>query len=235
MDKKIFYIPAAIIIAGLIIAGALIFTRKPVSAPGLLNNSPSPTPESTGNVNVVSDKDHIRGDINAPLTIIEYSDTECPFCKKFQETMQQLMDVYGKEGKIKWVYRHFPLDALHTKSRKESEATECAAELGGNEKFWAYLDRIYEITPSNDGLDPKQLLVIAEYLGLDKKAFEDCLNSGRHAQDVEDNYQKGLKAGVQGTPFSIIITKDNEQIPINGALPYSQLKIGIDQLLAEGS
>ncbi len=101
----------------------------------------------------VTDKDHIAGNAQADIIIVEYSDTECPFCKKFHETMIQVMDEYGKSGKVAWVYRHFPLDALHKKARKEAEATECAAELGGNDKFWEYLNLMMKITPANDQLD----------------------------------------------------------------------------------
>jgi len=116
------------------------------------------------NMKPVSDGDHILGDKNAPVKIVEFSDTECPFCKRFHTTMQQV--VKDNNGQVAWVYRHFPLDQLHSKARKEAEATECAAELGGNEKFWAYLNRLMEVTPANNGLDPAELLTIASYAGL---------------------------------------------------------------------
>src|SRR3989344_1332658 len=116
------------------------------------------------NMKPVSDSDHILGDKNAPVKIVEFSDTECPFCKRFHVTMQQV--VKDSNGQTAWVYRHFPLDQLHSKARKEAEATECVAELGGNEKFWAYLNRIMEVTPSNNGLDPAELLNTAAYVGL---------------------------------------------------------------------
>jgi protein-disulfide isomerase len=105
----------------------------------------------------VTEKDHITGNPQADVVLIEYSDTECPFCKRFHETMIQVMAEYGASGKVAWVYRHFPLDALHSKARHEAEATECATELGGNEKFWAYLNKLEEITPSNNGLDASLL------------------------------------------------------------------------------
>lgn len=108
-------------------------------------------------VNPVTPNEHIKGNPNAEVFVIEYSDPECPFCKRFHETMKSVMQEYGDTGKVAWVYRHFPLDALHTKARKEAEAFECAAELGGNVKFWEYADKLFEITPSNDGLDPKLL------------------------------------------------------------------------------
>lgn len=105
----------------------------------------------------VTEKDHIAGNPQADLIIIEYSDPECPFCKRFHETMVQAMDEYGKQGKVAWVYRHFPLDAIHSKARHEAEAIECAGELGGNDKFWEYVNTLYKITPSNNQLDPTLL------------------------------------------------------------------------------
>lgn len=105
----------------------------------------------------VTEKDHITGNPQADLIIVEYSDPECPFCKRFHETMMQAMDEYGKQGKVAWVYRHFPLDAIHSKARHEAEAIECAGELGGNEKLWEYVNTLYKITPSNNQLDPALL------------------------------------------------------------------------------
>jgi protein-disulfide isomerase len=109
------------------------------------------------NLDPVTEKDHISGDTKAELVIIEYSDPECPFCKRFHETMTQVMSEYGKAGKVAWVYRHFPLDAIHSKARKEAEAIECAGELGGNEKLWEYVNTLYKITPANNQLDPTLL------------------------------------------------------------------------------
>ncbi len=100
----------------------------------------------------VTSADHIQGDINAPVKVVEYSDLECPFCKRFHTTMQQVMKEYGKD-KVAWVFRQFPLSQLHSKSPKEAEATECVAELGGNDAFWKFVDLINEVTPSNNALD----------------------------------------------------------------------------------
>ena len=113
----------------------------------------------------VTSADHILGDPNADVMIVEYSDTECPFCKRLEPTLKQLVTDYN--GKVAWVYRHYPLDCvdstdpscqtLHAKSRHEAAATECAAEIGGNDGFWKYLDALYTATPSNDGFDAQML------------------------------------------------------------------------------
>jgi len=224
-------VPIAIVIAGLIIAGAVFYSTK--KSANIANDQipPKDNQEILGPKDI-SKEDHVLGSPEAPLAIIEFSDIECPFCKKFHQTMNQIMDEYGKTGKVKWVYRHFPLDALHDKARKEAEATECAAELGGNEKFWEYINRLYEITPSNNGFDLADLPEIASYVGLDKNKFEECLKSGKYASRVQENYQDGLNAGVEGTPYSVIINlKDGKKYPLSGSLPYQQIKIIIDQLL----
>jgi protein-disulfide isomerase len=112
----------------------------------------------------VSSDEHILGDANAPVVIVEYSDTECPFCKVFHNTMHQVLD--QSAGKVAWVYRHFPIEQLHAKAPLEAEATECAWEQGGNEMFWKYIDEIFKRTGSNDKLPVEELTVIAKDLGL---------------------------------------------------------------------
>ena len=109
--------------------------------------------ETSFTLDPVTPADHILGNPNAEVFIVEYSDLECPFCKQFHKSMLEIMSEYGAEGKVAWVYRHFPLDQLHSKARKEAEATECATELGGNDAFWEYTNKIFEITPSNNGLN----------------------------------------------------------------------------------
>ena len=147
--KNNFSIPVAIVVAGVLIAGAVYLSAGKSVPEGATNQAIQPTQGDTTSLDkmrAITKDDHVRGNPNAPVKIVEYSDTECPFCKRFHPTMNQIMGEYGKNGKVAWVYRHFPIDSLHPiKARKEAEATECANELGGNDKFWAYLDRIYEI------------------------------------------------------------------------------------------
>ena len=183
-----------------------------------------------GKVEPVSNKDHVRGNRNAKIALIEYSDLECPFCKRFHPTAQQVLSTYGDD--VMWVYRHFPLDSLHSKADKEAEAVECAAKLGGEDKFWALTDKIYEVTPSNDGLDLSILPDLAEGIGLDRTAFTQCLDSGEMAARVESDYQTGLAAGITGTPGNIIINVQNgKSTLLPGAYPFDQVKQAIDELL----
>lgn len=223
-----YLIPGAIIIAGLIIAGAVMSSRNNDVKKEALNNVPSAAAEK---VRPLSDKDHILGSPNAQVTIVEFSDFECPFCKVFHETMKQVVDTYGKDGRVAWVYRHFPLDGLHSKARKEAEASECAADQGGNAAFWSYADGIFAVTPSNNGLDLNQLPVIAKNIGLDVKAFQNCLDSGKFASRVSDNLADAIASGGNGTPYSVILTSKGDVFPFSGALPFEQIKNAIDQAL----
>lgn len=218
----------AVVVAGALIAGAIYFSSvKPRDATPT-NQQPETGNAGLENIRAISELDHIRGDAKALVRIVEYSDTECPYCKLFHGTMGQIMDEYGKQGKVAWVYRHFPIDSRHPKARKEAEATECANELGGNEKFWEYIDRLYEITPSNNGLDLAELPKIAEYIGLDATKFSSCLGSGKYAKHIEEDFQNANATGGGGTPWSIVIAKNGKKYPINGAQSYGTVKQIID-------
>ena len=135
-------------------------------------DQPQAPTETVGNFRPVNlKKDHVRGDKGAKITLLEYSDLECPFCKKFHETMNLVTK--ANEGKINWIYRHFPLDGLHKKARPEAEASECAADQG---KFWEFIDLVFQRTPSNDGLDLSTLPTIAKDAGVkDIQKFNKCV------------------------------------------------------------
>ena len=210
MPNNSLTVPIAIIIAGAFVAIALFFGG------GSQRDKPEQVPVAEANIEIppVDSSDHIVGNPGADVVFIEFSDTECPFCKTFHETMNQIMAEYGKDGKVAWVFRHFPLwkpnpggRALHPRAEKEAQATECANELGGNAKFWEYVNKLFEITPSNNGLDPAELPKIAKLVGLNETAFNTCLESNKYAVEVEKDYQIALKAGARGTPTSVILLK----------------------------
>jgi len=191
-----------------------------------------PVAAAAGTVKPVDPKtDHIRGDKNAKVFVIEYSDFECPFCKRFHPTMQQLMTNYA--GKVAWVYRQYPL-SFHQNAQKEAEASECASELGGNDAFWKFADKIFERTTSNGtGFAVDALGPLAKEVGLNQQAFQKCLDSGKYAAKVAQDEQEGQAAGVTGTPGNIIWTKDGKPQLIEGAVPLQTLKAAIDPILAK--
>ncbi len=235
MNTEKLAVPFAIIIAGALIAGAFYFSNIKASEQLAKTQAKSaqPTPtDGVGDIRPISADDHMLGNPNADVIILEYSDTECPFCKMFHPTLKRIMDEYGKSGKVAWVYRHFPIDQLHSKARKEAEATECANELGGSIKFWEYIGQVYERTQSNNSLDPAELPRIAKDVGLDVAKFNTCLSSGKYATKVQADYDDAIKAGGRGTPYSILISKDGTKTPINGADSYENVKRTLDALLA---
>jgi protein-disulfide isomerase len=179
----------------------------------------------------ISGNDHILGNPNADVVMVEYSDTECPFCKEFYSSLQQIMSVYGTSGKVAWVYRQFPIADLHKRAPKEAEATECAYDQGGNDAFWKYLTEVYSTTNSNDTLDPALLPKIASDVGLNVSLFNTCLSTGKFTAKVQTDYDNAIAAGGQGTPFTILVTKDGGRVPINGEEDYATLKQTIDLLL----
>lgn len=224
--KQSLGIPAAIVIAGLAVAGAIYFTGRG-SGGNVAKLAVPAQPSIVKPITVDIKTDHIIGNPKAPVTILEYSDIECPYCKKFHQTMQKIMAEYGKDGKVNWVYRHLP---LHKNAPREALASECAADLGGNEKFWQYLDKIYEITPGNDGLADSELPNIAETVGLNRTKFLECLNSARFDAKISAQAADARAAGAQGTPFNFIIV-NGDNLELRGALPYENLKAIIDQSL----
>lgn len=239
---NLYLIPLAVIIAGAVIAFAVVMTGG--AAPGQQTAQVSPEeqeeqvqpkqeePKSIlDNLRPISERDHIKGNPDAAVKLVEFSDTECPFCKRFYDTTQQLFSEYGASGQVAIIFRHFPLESLHSKAPKEAQAAECAWELGGNDAFWAYLDRIFEITPSNNQLDLQELPRIAEYAGLDTVKFQECLNSTRHLQRLQEDMEDGINSGVEGVPFSIVIAPNGQKFAVNGAQPYTVVKQTIDNAL----
>ena len=187
-----------------------------------------PTEPTAGQVKPVSKTDHIKGDFSkADVFLIEYSDMECPFCKRFHPTMEQVVQTYGT--KVAWVYRHFPL-SFHANAQKEAEASECVAELGGNTAFWKFTDLIYERTATGGtGFALTDLPKLAKELGLNEAKFKSCLDSGKYAQKVQQDMTEGQAAGVTGTPGTVLLTRSGETRIISGAQPFEQVKTTIDQ------
>lgn len=224
--KNHILVPVAIVLAGALIAGAVYFVNKQPKRPD------ANKPLTAGDIRPVDSTDHILGSPTAPIKLIEYSDFECPYCKVYQETLHQIMDDYGAKGQVAWVFRHFPLHELHSKAPKEAEAAECAADLGGNEAFWNFSDKLYEITPSNNGLDLAKLPDIAEQIGLDRAKFTQCLDSGKFKDKVASQREEIMKTGAQGTPH-LVIEVAGSFLPLPGAQPIGALRSAINELLKQ--
>ncbi len=242
-NKTQWITPIAIIIAGILIAFALYYRGPSKGGAGTdaINNALA---QPKIEVAPVSSVDHIRGNKDAKIVFIEYSDIECPFCQLFQETMNTLFTQYGKDNQIAWVYRHFPLaygdDPLHVNAAKAAEATECVYEIGGDQAFWKYIDALYASIDHNKGpMDISSVTDIAVQQGIDAAKFKACYDSGKYAKKVRESYDAGLKAGALGTPYTVLYYKDQYIPLINnegkslGALPFEILQRIVEELLAK--
>jgi len=185
------------------------------------NDSGTPTAQATS-VPAVSDDDHKLGPENAEITLVEYSDFECPYCGTFHPTLQEVMKNY--EGKIRWVYRHFPL-SFHPNALPAANAAECASEQG---KFWEFADKFFA---NQDKLGDAYYRQLAGEFGLNVSKWEDCYKTQKYNDKIQSQAAAGGAAGVTGTPGSFIVGKDGKAIPIQGALPYASVAQAIDQLL----
>ncbi len=208
-----------------LLASALMLT-------GLLMTSAHAAPVQDWGILPVVDAqtDHIRGNPTPKVTLIEYADYECPFCKNHHKTMQMLMERFP--NKINWVYRHFPL-SFHQNAEKEAEASECIAELGGNDTFWKFTDAIFERTTSNgNGFSLAKLGPLAQELGVDQTKFQDCLDSGKYAKKVQAQMDAGTVAGVNGTPATFVVkTSNGKWQMISGAVDYPQFNDVVTAML----
>lgn len=183
------------------------------------------------------DDDPVLGDKNAPVTIVEFSDYECPFCKRhFDDTLPQLIKNYVDTGKVKIVFRDFPLSFHDPLATKEAVAANCAGEQGGDSKYFEYHDQIFTRTKSNgNGLAEADLTTIATDLGLNLSSFNTCIADSAQADEVKKDIADGSAAGASGTP-SFIIGKSTSNGEIDGDLvvgaqPYAAFQAVIDPLL----
>lgn len=235
-----YLIPLAIVIAGAFVAAALYFGNSGTtgSAPMAANTgteqpsqaAPQPT-GSTDAVRPVTSEDHIKGNPNAPIKIVEYSDFECPFCKRFHDTMNEVMDKYGDSGEVAWVFRQFPLEQLHpVKAQRAAVATECAAEQGGNDAFWTIADGYFADPSTGNNRTNQDVLIpeLAAAAGLDTDRFNECLESGKYDEHIQADIANAVETGGRGTPWSVMIGPDGKTYPINGAQPLA----AIEQLIS---
>ncbi len=229
-------VPMAIVFSALLIAGAIVYSGagKQAGAPIQVGNEKPGAQQVTGTMEVapVTDKDHIYGNPNAPIMIVEYSDFDCPFCKNFHESMQKIMETYGKDGKVAWVYRQFPLKQLHPNAPKVAAASECVASLGGNDAFWKFANLLISDRGVNE---PSNLTKLPEYAvtaGVDKAKYTACVDAGTFDAKITEDVAAAMKAGAKGTPYSVMIVGDQQGV-IDGAQPYEVVAQMVDTMLAQ--
>jgi protein-disulfide isomerase len=173
-------------------------------------------------VEVSVDGAPFRGPANAAITLVEFSDFECPFCKRAHPTLMQVLEKYS--GKVKLVYRDFPLESIHPQARRAAEAARCAQDQG---KFWDYYDVLFTESPK---LAPDDLKRYAAQIGIDVKKFDDCLSGGVHKNAVQKDWDEGTRLGITGTPAFFINGR-----PLTGAQPIEAFARIIDEELARAT
>lgn len=231
MGERNFLVPGAIIAAGAIIAGAVIYVGRsgaPALGPGSRDAATAAAGAIPGNL---SDDDPSLGSPSAPVTVVEFSDFQCPFCRKlFRETLPGLKEDYIKGGKVRFVYRDFPIAGIHEMAETYAQAAECADEQG---RFWEMHDTIFQEQDLRgpgtiSGVTVSDLKGWARKVGLDGAAFDGCVDSGKYREEVAKDLADGQAAGVTGTPTTFINGR-----AVVGAVPYQQLKAFINAALAD--
>lgn len=235
--KNSLMIPIAIIIGFGFISLAIFFQGSNSSAGTLPNLSERPPafqnqPVRAEEIRPITAEDNIRGNPNAPIVILEYSDYDCPFCKHFHETMNLIMENYGPTGQVAWVYRHNPIEQLHPSATFVAMSAECVAEVGGNEAFWTFSDLVFNERGRAEPTNLTRLHEFAERAGADRRLYQECVDSERTLERVRADISDAQKAGAIGSPHSLLIVGDQiAQIP--GSESFATLSIMIENLLEQ--
>lgn len=226
MNKDTITVPGAIIIAGVLIAGAILFGFVYMKGEGT-GTAGKPTTENP-KIPAVSADDRVIGNPKtAEITLVEYSDLQCPFCTRFHPVVEQVVKDYG--GKVAWVYRHFPLSQIHPEALPAAIASECVGSLRGNDAFFSFVDGVFK---------NQERIGVALYRELGSKAgisagdLDACIAKNESEAKIKQQFTDAVAAGGQGTPFTIILDKKGKTLGvIPGALPIEQVKAQIDLLL----
>lgn len=215
-------IPLAIVLGGVIIALAVYATVRPQNQNATLE---------TGNpalVRPVDPEDHVLGNPNAPIKIVEYSDFDCGHCKTYDATLRTLMNELGATGDVAWVFRHYPIRELHPNAFKHAEAAACAARTGGSDAFWKFSASLFENQPAM----PDRYGEFAQAAGIPSNAFATCMQNAATTVDARINadIENGTAAGARGTPYTVIIAEGKKPVALSGAYPYTELKATIESM-----
>ena len=210
----------SILVAGVLVAGAIIFVNLNPSQPAVAVGEPT----VQANVAAPSESDYRLGSPDAPVVLVEYSDFQCPFCSMIHPTLKRIVEESG--GKIAWVYRHLPLESIHSQALPSALASECIGEQLGQSGFWAFADDIFD---DQSGMNSARYTSIAKKLGADVEQFHACTASEKSLSKIDAQALEAQKNGGTGTPFTVVVAGDT-QVPISGALPYAQIMAVINSV-----
>jgi len=209
-----------VVAAGRIIAGAVFLSG------GSSNNNSGGSGGGLGNTaqyeenrgfRIPDGSDHIRGNLSASISVVEFSDFECPFCARLHPTLARIVE---ENNDVKWAYRHFPLSSIHSRAISSARASECIARLGGNDAFWEFTDAAFQ---NQRRLGDAWYEKIAASLGIGSEEFENCMNDKSVAQDVQKDLNEATGFGARGTPFVVVVAPSGKITTFSGALPYDSI------------
>ncbi|MBP7770669.1 MAG: thioredoxin domain-containing protein [Candidatus Pacebacteria bacterium] len=215
MPKNLELSPSvSILIAGVLIAGAIIFVNLNANAA----QAPAGDGALPGNTSVPAPgaDDHIIGSPQAPIVLIEYLDFQCVYCSLVHPTLKRLVE--ESDGQVAWVMRHLPLESIHPEARPSGLAAECIAEQLGNAGWWAFAD---DMMANQEGMGTARYLGLAAQLGADTAQYMSCVSSNKYSQKIDEHAAEAQVAGAQGTPYTVVYG-NGAQVPLSGALPYEQ-------------
>jgi protein-disulfide isomerase len=210
----------ALIVIGLVWIRDAGSSNGAAALPSAPSAAAAGAPTFAGDIN--EDGNYFKGDENAPVTIYEFSDYQCPFCARFfSSTLSQIEEAYIKTGKVKFVYKDFPLDSIHAEATPAAIAARCAGDQG---KFWEMHDSIFENQQSLSSSNYKKW---ASEMGLNTGEFNNCLDTQKYLSAVRKDLVEGQEAGIRGTPGFVIAGK-----VISGAQPFSVFQQAIEAELS---
>lgn len=218
-------IPAAIIFAGLVLSITIIMIRHE-------ETPPVPTGDITKTL-PVGPQDHVRGDETPEVTLITYTDLDCPFCKRFHDVIEQLVVEYGEDGGVAFVLRHFPIIDLHPDSGSHAKAAECASSLGGETAFWGFIRALMTANPEGTSFDPRDYGTLAPILSIDASKLLACTNGTGFDDRVARDFENALLIGARGTPYTVVMIDGMDPFGVSGYLPYEGMKTVVERALAQ--
>ncbi len=222
--RKELTIPLAILFVGIIVSITIFVTHPHVAL------SPNGNPDA---VRPVDTTDHFLGNPAAPVVLIEYSDVDSEYSKNFQKVMEQVMQDYGANGNVAWVYRDLPLGDSDVNSEEHDEAAECVASIGKPSDFFAFIDAMQAAAPGDSLFDPAGYDPIVSSLGLATGTFDSCMSAHTFQNKVAEDYKNAQEIGASGTPYNIILIKDQKPLVISGSIPYDTMKKVLDAAIAK--
>jgi protein-disulfide isomerase len=220
--KNEWFLPGAIIVAGIIIAISVysVHHAQLMSKKG--------NPEAARPIDAT---DHVIGNPAAPVVVIEYGDIDSRYTKDFDLVMTQIMDAYGSSGNVAWVFRHFPLVVQNQYSEQHAEAAECVAAQGGTAMFYKFIDSLQATSPDENQFNPAGYDDVVSGLGLDVSKFNLCIKGHTYEKHVAADFNNALEIGAEGSPYSVLLVKGQKPRVISGSLPYNAMKQVVDQAI----